>query len=207
MRKLLSTAVLVAFAPCATLAGRAVRAPFALEQTAQATQSTTDSSTRADLFYEFTLGHMLEQEYETNGQSEIAQQSIDAYKKALALSPDSAVIRERLAEIYAKSQHIREGVQEAQDALRRDPNNIDAHRLLARIYIRSLGDMASGEVQKENLDNAIEQFQAILALQPDDSYSALWLARLYRFENQHAQAEKVLRAILEREPDNGQVNI
>jgi tetratricopeptide (TPR) repeat protein len=207
MTKLLATAVLVACVPSCSLgapAPRAVRAAFALGQSPGATQSTQDSAARADLFYEFTLGHMLEQQYEANGQSEIAQQSIDAYKKALALSPDSAVIRERLAEIYAKSQHIREAVQEAQEALNRDPNNIDAHRLLAHIYIRSLGDMAGGEVQKENLDNAIEQFQAILALQPDDSYSALWLARLYRFENQHAQAEKVLRAILEREPDNGQ---
>ena len=47
-------------------------------------------------------------------------------------------------------------------------------------------------------------FEAILKLQPDDSYSALWLARLYRFENQHDASEKVLRGILQHEPDNGQ---
>jgi tetratricopeptide (TPR) repeat protein len=208
MTKLLTTLVFVACAPSYSLAGNAaahfLRAPCSVEQSSGAAQSTADSTARADLFYEFTLGHMLEQQYEATGQSEIAQQSIDAFKKALALSPNSAVIRERLAEIYAKSQHIREALEEAEEALKLDPNNIDAHRLLARLYIRNLGDMSSGEVQKENLDNAIEQFQAILALQPDDSYSALWLARLYRFENQHAQAEKVLRAILEHEPDNGQ---
>jgi len=138
------------------------------------------------------------------GRAELASQSIDAYKKVLELSPTSSVAMERLAEIYAKSQHIRDAVAEAQGALKVDPKNVDAHRLLARVYIRSLGDMGAGEVQTENLDKAIEQFRAILALRPDDSYSALWLARLYRFENQHGEAEKVLRTVLAHEPDNGQ---
>jgi len=162
-----------------------------------------------DLYYYFTLGHVLEQEYEQQemagrSDSSLAQQSIDAYKKALEFSPDSAVATERLAEIYAKSGHIRDAVTQANEAIKLDPNDVDAHRLLARIYIRSLGDMGTGAVQKDDLDKAIEQFQAILTLQPDDSYSALWLARLYRFENEHGQAEKVLRGILQHEPDNGQ---
>jgi len=159
---------------------------------------------RADLYYYFTLGHVLEQQYEMTGRAELASQSIDAYKKVLELSPTSSVAMERLAEIYAKSQHIRDAVAEAQEALKVDPKNVDAHRLLARVYIRSLGDMGAGEVQTENLDKAIEQFRAILTLRPDDSYSALWLARLYRFENQHGEAEKVLRTVLAHEPDNGQ---
>ena len=167
-------------------------------------ESTGPESQRGDLYYYFTLGHVLEQQYEMTGRAELAAQSIDAYKKALELSPRSSVAMERLAEIYAKSQHIRDAVVEAQEALKIDPKNVDAHRLLARVYIRSLGDMGAGEVQKENLDKAIEQFQAILTLRPDDSYSALWLARLYRFENQHGEAEKVLRSVLQHEPDNGQ---
>jgi tetratricopeptide (TPR) repeat protein len=163
----------------------------------------------SDLYYYFSLGHLLEQQYEQEemtGRSDsgLADQSIDAYKKALQLSPDSSVIMERLAEIYAKSQHIQEAVAEANEALKLDPKNVDAHRLLARVYIRSLGDMGTGAVQKQDLDKAIEQFQAILTLEPDDAYSALWLSRLYRFENEHGQAEKVLRGILQREPDNGQ---
>jgi tetratricopeptide (TPR) repeat protein len=164
---------------------------------------------QADLYYYFTLGHVLEQEYEQQemtgrADSSLAAQSIDAYKKALELAPDSSVLMERLAEIYAKSQHIRDAVTLASEAIKFDAKNADAHRLLARIYIRSLGDLGTGAVQKEDLDKAIEQFQAILTLQPDDSYSALWLARLYRLENEHGQAEKVLRGILQHEPDNGQ---
>jgi tetratricopeptide (TPR) repeat protein len=110
---------------------------------------------------------------------------------------------ERLAEVRAKAQQLREAVDEARAVLKIDPDNVDAHRLLARIYVRTLGDQGAGDSQKENLAKAIAEFQAILKLQPDDAYSSLWLARLYRFENQHSDAEKVLRDLLQRDPGNG----
>ena len=49
------------------------------------------------------------------------------------------MIIERLAETYAKSQHIRDAVSQAEQALKEDPDNLNAHRLLARIYVRTLG--------------------------------------------------------------------
>ena len=156
-----------------------------------------------DSYYYFTLGHMQEQQYEASGRAELATQSIDSYKKALALAPDSTVIMERLAEIYAKSQRSRDALVEAQEVLKLDPNDVNAHRLLARIYVRALGDMNAGEGQKETLAKAVDQFQAILKVQPDDTYSSLWLARLYRFENKHDEAEKVLRDTVNRDPANG----
>src|SRR6201997_1386411 len=164
---------------------------------------TTDQTARADLYYYFAMGHLNEQQYELTGRSEQAAEAIDFYKKALALQPGSPVIMERLAEIYAKSQRIRDAVAQAQEVLKVDPNNLAAHRLLARIYVRTLGDANAGELQKENLTKAVEQFDAILKLDPRDTSSALWLARLYRFENEHAEAEKILRGILQRDPDNG----
>jgi len=149
---------------------------------------------RSDSYYYFTLGHLNELQFELTGDGARATQAIDAYKKALELNPNSPVVMEHLAEIYAKSQRIHDAVIEAQAALKIDPDNVDAHKLLARIYVRTLGDVNAGDVQRENLGKAIEQFQDILKLEPDDLYSALWLARLYRFENQHADAEKVCAA-------------
>jgi tetratricopeptide (TPR) repeat protein len=180
-------------------------------KTAQSTKSSpsakpsvpSSDASRGDVYYYFTMGHVEEMQFELTGQSDLATQSIDSYKKALELAPGSSVIMERLAEVYAKSQHIRDAVEQAQAALKVDPNNVDAHRLLARIYVRTLGDLSAGDVQKENLAKAVEQFQAILKIQPDDAYSELWLARLYRFENQHSDAEKVLRNLLQHDPGNG----
>jgi tetratricopeptide (TPR) repeat protein len=162
-----------------------------------------DLSNRADSFYYFSIAHLDEQEFEMTARGELATESIEYYKKALALAPGSSVIMERLAEIYAKSQRTREAVQEATEALKANPDNLAAHRLLARIYVRTLGDMSPGELQKENLEKAAEQFHAILKLDPKDTSSALWLARLYRFENRHPEAEKILRGILDRDADNG----
>lgn len=178
--------------------------PFTQPQTGKSTQPVLTASQRADAYYYFSLGHLLEQQFESSGQYDLADQSIAAYKKVLALTPDSSVAHEKLAEIEAQSQHIKDAVLDAKEALALDSKNVDAHRLLARIYIRSLGDISAGQVQKTSIDQAIEQFQDILALQPNDSYSALWLARLYRFENRHSDAEKILRKLLQREPDNGQ---
>src|ERR1700735_5728903 len=142
---------------------------------AQAQGDTASNASHGDSYYYFTLWHMQEQQYEASGRAELATQAIDSYKKAPALAPNSTVIMERLAEIYAKSQRTHEALVEAQEVLKVDANDVNAHRLLARIYVRTLGDMGAGEAQKENLDKAVEQFQAILKVQPDDTYSSLWL--------------------------------
>ncbi len=165
--------------------------------------SATSDSPKSDAYYYFTMGHLYEMQFDTSGQSEFAQQAMDSYKKALALQPDSPAIMERLAEIYAASQHIHDAIDEAQQALKIDPNNIDAHRLLAHIYVRTLGDVNAGEVQTENLAKAVAEFEAIRKLDPTDVNSALWLARLYRFQNRHEEAAQVLREVLKRDPDNG----
>ena len=165
-------------------------------------QNPLEQGSQADAYFYFAEGHLQELQYELTSDAQSAADSIESYKKALAIDPNSAVIKERLAEIYAKSQRLRDAVVQAQEALQLDPNNVDAHRLLARIYVRSLGDLEAGDVQQENLTKAIEQFQAILKLDPRDTYSSLWLARLYRFENKHEDAEQVLRGVLKQEPDN-----
>jgi tetratricopeptide (TPR) repeat protein len=201
MKKLLGAAILTFFLGAPGLLAQAT-APAPSPTAVQEQKPLTDSA-HADAYYYFTRGHMLEQEFEMSSSADAAAQAIDSYKKALAIEPDSATILERLAEIYAKSQHIRDAVIQAQAALKIDPDNVDAHRLLARIYVRTLGDMSAGEMQQENIEKATEQFKAILKTEPNDTYSLLWLARLYRFQNKHAEAEKVLRQILAHESDNG----
>ena len=161
-------------------------------------------ASQADAYSYFSAGHLAELQYDMTSSSDDAQTAIENYKKALELVPDSSVIHERLAEIYAKTQRLHEATLEAQTALQLDPDNVSAHRVLARIYVHALGDANAGQTQAEDLSKAIEQFEAIQKLQPYDVSSALWLARLYRFENKHDEAEKVLRGVLARNPDSEQ---
>ena len=159
-------------------------------------------SPRADAYYNFTMGHIYEQQYEATSSPEYATKAIEAYKKAYAIDPKSQVIGERLAEMYWKAQRIHDAVTEAQEILKRDPDNVQSRRLLGRIYLRSLGDVSAGNGQSETVGKAIEQYREINRLDPSDTESALWLARLYRLKNEHDKAEQVLKAVLKTDPEN-----
>ncbi len=162
------------------------------------------ASPRADAYFDYTMGHIYEQQYENTSKAEYASQAIDFYKKAYALDPKSPVIGERLAEMYWKAQRTHDAVAEAQEILKRHPDDVPTRRLLARIYLRSLGDLSAGGGQSEVAGRAIEQYKEIYRLDPSDAESALWLTRLYRLRNEHDQADAVLRGILKNDPENEQ---
>src|SRR6266404_6860874 len=180
-------------------AGQAQAAPESAAQSNGETRAA--ASSRADAYFNYTMGHIAEQQYEQTSRSEYATQAIEYYKKAYALDPKSPVIGERLAEMYWKAQRVREAEAEARELLKRDPNDVQTRRLLGHIYLRSLGE-ANGNGQSEAVSRAVEQFKEVVRLDPADTESALWLARLYRLQNKHDQAEGVLRGILKNEPDN-----
>jgi tetratricopeptide (TPR) repeat protein len=168
-------------------------------QSSGETQAT--ASSRAEAYYNYTMGHIAEQQFEQTSRSEYATQAIEYYKKAYALDPKSPVIGARLAEMYWKAQRIREAEAEAKGILQHNPNDVQTRRLLGHIYLRSLGE-ANGNGQSEVVTRAVEQFREVVRLDPADTESALWLARLYRLQNKHEQAEEVLRGILKTEPEN-----
>ena len=179
--------------------------PFATPQEQSADGKGAPSakdSARAEAYYSFTIGHIYEQQYEATSSPEYATKAIEAYKKAYALDPKSAVIGERLAEMYWKAQKTKEAEAEAREILKRNPDDVQPRRLLGRIYLRSLGDVSSGNGQSETVSRAIEQFREINRLDPSDAESALWLARLYRLKNEHDKAEEVLQKILKTDPEN-----
>ena len=160
------------------------------------------AASRADAYYNVTMGHLYQQEFENGGHAEDAAKAIDFYKKAYALDPNSPEIGEDLAEIYFLSHRSGDAINEAQELIRRNPNDLSARRLLARIYIRSLGDLTNPTEQQQTITAAIAQLQEIIKLDSSDNEAALWLARLLRLNNHDDQAEQVLREILAKDADN-----
>src|SRR4030081_3938024 len=161
-----------------------------------------EADPHADAYFYFTIGHYYQQEYETTSHAEDANRAIDFFKKAYAIDPNSQQISEQLAEIYFQSQRIRDAVLEAQSIIDKDPNNLPARRLLARIYVRTLGDLSNTSGQRDTLARAAEQYIEIMRLDPADTDAILWLARLYRLQNEHDKAEGVLRGLLAHDPEN-----
>ena len=155
---------------------------------------------RAAAYYHFALAHMYEEQVATYGRSEMANKAIEEYRAAIDADPTSAYLTSGLAELYAKTGRIRDAVIEAQDIIKRDPNNLEARRLLGRIYLRSLGDIQAGNGSQNVLKLAIEQYEQIVRLQPDSMDDHLLLGRLYRLNNDLQKAENEFKTAVKLQP-------
>jgi tetratricopeptide (TPR) repeat protein len=179
-------------------------APAADSPTAVASQPAAKGKApdRAAAYYHFALAHMYEEQVATYGRSELANKAIEEYRAAIDADPTSAYLTSGLAELYAKTGRIRDAVVEAQDIIKKNPNNLEARRLLGRIYLRSLGDMQAGNGSESVLKLAIEQYEQIIRLQPDSMDDHLLLGRLYRLNNDLQKAETEFKTAVKLQPDS-----
>lgn len=74
-----------------------------------------------------------------SGRSEYANRAIEEYRQAIQNDPTSDYLNAGIAELYFKTGRIRDAVMESQEVIKRDPSNLEARKLLGRIYLRSLG--------------------------------------------------------------------
>jgi tetratricopeptide (TPR) repeat protein len=167
-----------------------------------ATSPSNSKQDRASAYYHYSLAHMYEELVAIYGRPEYANKAIDEYNKAIQADPRSEFLNSGLAELYARTGRIRDAVVEAQDIIKRDPNNLEAHKLLGRIYLRSLGDLQSGTQSQEILKRAIEQYEDIVKLDPKNPDSHVLLGRLYRVDNQLLKAEQEFKQAAQLSPDN-----
>lgn len=199
----------------ASLTGSAQVAPEKPAQSgpaqAPATQATTPPAgssiqgrkpDKAAAYYHYSLAHIYEELVTMYGRTEFANKAIEEYRLAIENDPTSDYLNSGLAELYAKTGRIRDAVLEAQDIIKRDPNNLDARKLLGRIYLRSLGDMQSGTQSSEILKRAIEQYEAIVKIDPKSVDDHLLLGRLYRLNNDMAGAEQQFKTAVQLDPDS-----
>src|ERR1051325_10431095 len=155
-----------------------------LASVAVAQQSATPAgkaaSDKAAAYYNFAMGHLYaEQAGQFGNRSEYVNKAIEYYRQALKLDPSATYIFEELTDLYIQTGHIRDAVTEAQDMLKRQPENLDARRILGRIYTRLIGDAQQGKINQDMLKQAIAQFKEITAREAKDLESWLALGRLY----------------------------
>jgi tetratricopeptide (TPR) repeat protein len=143
---------------------------------------------RAQSYYHFALGHLYEHSAEQYGRPDLATQAIEQYKLALTYDPNSQFLQTNLAQTYFKLGRIREAIETAQQVLKNHPDNLDAHKLLGRVYLRSLGDSASDQQSSPMLGLAIQEFQKIVTLEPNAVDDHLLLGQLYTLKHDSASA-------------------
>jgi tetratricopeptide (TPR) repeat protein len=159
---------------------------------------------RAAAYYYYSLAHLYADlaSNSTNGRAvaDYINKAIDNYKLAIKADPRSPIIPEELSEVYIGSGRFREAQSDAEETLRSNPNDLGAHRLLARIYTRQIGDSQQNKIDESMVKKAIAEYQKITTLDSKDADSLVMLGRLYQVSQNSVDAEKAYKQALEADP-------
>jgi len=168
----------------------------------------TDSKL-AEAYYHLALASVYEDDAVSDGKTDEINKAIEEYKMALNDDPDSAELNDGLAELYFRVGRVHDAEVTARAQLKNSPNDIDAHKLLGRIYLRQLGEGENGATTSANaanvLDQAIAEFQKIVALEPKSVEDHMVLGQLYSVKHQPDKAEAEFKVAESIEPESEEV--
>jgi tetratricopeptide (TPR) repeat protein len=157
------------------------------------------SDDRAGAYYNFAMGRLYAEMAGAQGSREYANRAVKYYEAALKLAPTVGIVADELTELYVHLNRLADAIAVAEDMLKKDPDNVNARRILGSVYMRMAqnGRDAEASVQK-----AIEQYRLIAAKEPGDAESWTTLGKLYSASNNSPEAEKAFRAALKADPGN-----
>ena len=158
---------------------------------------------KAAAYFNFSMAHYygeLAAAYGNRG--DYYKQAIEYYKQALKLDPTATFLLEELTDLYVQGNQLKSAIAEAESLLKQNPENLQARRMLGRIYTRSIGDSQQGKINEEMVKKSIEQYQIITQKDPTDVEAWLTLGRLQRVEQNSVEAEKAFKSALDRDPNN-----
>jgi len=183
------------------LAGSLACASFA--QSAPAAPPSPASDDKAGAYYNFAMGRLYAELFAVEGSREDVTKAIHYYQEAIKLDPKAGLILEELTDLYIKTNRLADAVDQAESLLKLDPNNLDARRTLAQIYIHlATGDPPNAKMDENYLHKAIEQYRKVTEQDPKDAESWSYLGKLYRASSDSVAAEKAFNSALQAEPDN-----
>ncbi len=151
--------------------------------------SGTQEQDRSDAYYHYMLAHEYEEMANTYGRPDYATRAIEEYKMALNDDPTSKYLNNGLAELYYRAGRVKDAIEAAQAQIDKDPNDLEAHKLLGDIYVRSLSEGDQSGPAGDVLKLAISEYEKIVQLEPNDIENHLLLGQLYSFAHQSQKAE------------------
>jgi tetratricopeptide (TPR) repeat protein len=172
--------------------------------------STGQEPNRAQAYYHEALAATYEDDAISEGRPEDVTHAIEEYKLALDADPGSPELMNALADLYFRTPgHEHEAEVTARTLLKTAPDNVDAHKLLGRIYLRQLGEgengVSSSSPSGNALDQAIAEFEKIVALQPKSVEDRMVLGQLYTVKHLPQKAEEEFKTAQEIEPESEDV--
>ena len=164
---------------------------------------------RAVSYYHLALANIYEDQALETGNADSSRLAVDEYKYALDADPNSPQLNDGLADLYFRTGHIHEAETTARALVKNAPDNLEAHKLLGRIYLRQLSD-ASNAVSSTSpsgnvLDQAIAEFEKIVSLQPKGIEDRMVLGQLYTVKHEPKKAEDQFKTAQAIEPESEEV--
>ena len=172
------------------------------EQTPAAEQAQAPGPDHARAYYHYMLARRYKELAGIQNRGDLVERAISEYKQAMEADPDSLFLRVELAELYSRITRVGDAIREAEAVLKINPNEVDAHRLLAEIFFRSLAESQPEKTAKQSLHKAIEHLEAVTRLDSSDTGSFVLLGRLYKADNQNEKAEETFKKVLNSDPSS-----
>jgi tetratricopeptide (TPR) repeat protein len=163
---------------------------------------------RALAYYHLALASVYEDDATSEGRTDEVNRAIEEYKLALNADPNSAELNNELADLYFRTGRVHDAEVTARTLLKTSPDDIDAHKLLGRIYLRQLGEGENGasSTPPDNvLDQAIAEFEKIVALLPKSVEDRMVLGQLYTVKHLPEKAEEQFKTAQAIEPESEDV--
>lgn len=162
---------------------------------------------RGQAYYHYALGHLYHQLARQFARPEYIDRAVKEYEAALEIDRESDEIRIGLIDLYAGTNQLEEAVRTAQEVFDRDPNNVEVRKLLGAVYRHAAGRRR--QVDRALVRKAIEQFEKVAEVAPDDIDNHLALGSLYRSAGEPKKAEQALKRALDLQPRHAdaQVNL
>jgi len=177
-----------------------VTAAFGQKTPAQPKPAPAD---KASAYYNYSLGHLYAEMAAAYGnRGEYFSKAVDSYRAALKADPSATFISEELSDLYIQAGKLREAVLDAEDQLKQNPNDLNARRLLARIYTRLIGDSQTNQIDQDMVKKAVDQYQKITESDPSDLDSWLMLGRLQKVLQNSTEALSAYQKALALDPEN-----
>ncbi len=186
---------------CAVPLGSALLAQTPPTQT-PANQSGKEPD-KAGAYYNFAMGRLYAQMASAEGnKNDYINKSIQHYREALRLDPSANIIFEELTDLYIQTNRLADAVTQAEEMLKQNAENLEARRMLGRIYTRMIPESQAGRIDERNVRRAIEQFEIVTQKDPKDAESWVMLGRLYQVSNKSPEAEKAFNSALAADSGN-----
>src|SRR5207247_1925820 len=114
-----------------------------------------DSDKRAQALKKYLEAQRLDHDGNYSG-------AVAAYKEAISLDPQSVELRVALGSLYLKNRNVIDAEAQGREATKLASDNIEVHRLLARIYLAQT--FVGTTLVKEKARDAIKELEEIVRL-------------------------------------------